>query len=51
MSNTAERSPFTSSFFIFSAAVFVALSSAPAAAQDDSLQKVIDGGVLRVGGA
>lgn len=49
MSKTAERSPFTSSFFSFF--LLAALSTgavAPALAQDDSLQKVIDGGVLRV---
>src|SRR5688572_8165556 len=49
MNKTAERSPFTSSFFPF--LLLAALSAgafAPAYAQDDSLQKVIDGGVLRV---
>jgi ABC-type amino acid transport substrate-binding protein len=49
MFNRAERTPFSSSFLLFVTGVLAILVSAPpAAAQDDSLQKVIDGGVLRV---
>lgn len=49
MLKSADRPPFTSSFFILAVSTIVAaLGAAPVAAQDDSLQKVIDGGVLRV---
>jgi ABC-type amino acid transport substrate-binding protein len=49
MHTSADRTPFTSSFVRLAVAAAFAIGiAAPAQAQDDSLQKVIDGGVLRV---
>ena len=48
MFRPAERLPLTRSFLPCSLVLVAAFAAAPATAQDDSLQKVIDGGVLRV---